>query len=104
MRILPRHYAPIVLKITPTATCAPPSASIHFSTSAAQKQGVMGYVYYAVSSSPVFASADSFADSSIQLASTTSRTRLLYSLLSLSYSCDASALAGDAGFGSLSND
>ena len=42
--------------------------------------------------------------SSIQLASTTARTRLLYSRRSRSYSCDASALAGDAGLGSLRSD
>ena len=42
--------------------------------------------------------------SEIQLSSTMSRTRLLYSRLSRSYNCDASAFAGDAGLGSLSND
>ena len=51
-----------------------------------------------------FASTESFADSSTQLCSTISRTRLLYSRRSRSYSCDASAFAGDAGLGSLSKD
>lgn len=46
----------------------------------------------------------SFEFSSIQLSSTISRTLLLYSRLSLSYNCDASALAGDDGLGSHNND
>lgn len=43
-------------------------------------------------------------ESSNQLSSTISLTRLLYSRRSRSYNCEASPLAGDAGFGSLSKD